>query len=83
MLLLSAMAIALLTLLGAAAEATSLDKTLNVSAAKKRQHSLFNQGVYFIGALPWMKQHRFEPLMAAFSRLVIEQPFFRTAYAVL
>jgi hypothetical protein len=83
LLLLSAMAVALLTLLGAAAEATGLDKTLNVSTAKKRQHSLFNQGVYFYGALPMMKQHRLEPLMKAFGELVLEQPFFRAAYAVL
>jgi hypothetical protein len=44
-----------------AAEASGLDKTLRVNTVKRRTHSLFNQGVYFYGALPMMKQHRLEP----------------------
>jgi len=83
LLLVSAMAVALLTLLGAAAEACGLDKTLRVNTVKRRTHSLFTQGVYFYGALPMMKPHRLEPLMAAFGELVRGQPFFREVFAVL
>lgn len=59
MLLVSAMAVVLLTILGAASEATGLDKTLKVSTVKHRTHSLFRQGGYFYGALPWMKEELF------------------------
>jgi len=83
LLLVSAMAVALLTLLGAAAEAAGLDKTLRVNTVKRRTHSLFTQGVYFYGALPMMKPHRLEPLMAHFGELVRAQRFFREVYAVL
>lgn len=83
LLLVSAMAVALLTLLGAAAESVGLDKTLKANTSAKRTHSLFNQGVYFYGALPMMKPHRLEPLMKRFGELVHEQPFFRATYAVL
>jgi len=83
LLLVSAMAVALLTLLGAAAEASGPDKTLRVNTVKRRTHSLFNQGVYFYGALPMMKQRRLEPLMQRFGELVRAQPFFRDVYAVL
>jgi len=42
--LLSALAIALLTLLGAAGEALGLDRMLKSNTSKKRTHSLFRQG---------------------------------------
>jgi len=54
-----------------------------VNTVKRRTHSLFNQGVYFYGALPMMKQHRLEPLLQHFGELVRAQPFFRDVYAVL
>lgn len=83
LLLVHAMAVALLTLLGAAAEATGLDRTLKANTVKHRTHSLFNQGLYFYGALPMMKEHRFEPLMRSFGELVLGQQFFRDVYAVV
>ncbi|RKG55846.1 IS4 family transposase [Corallococcus sp. CA054B] len=83
LLLVSAMAVALLTLLGAAAEDTGLDRTLKANTVARRTHSLFNQGLYFYGALPMMKEHRFEPLMRRFGELVLAQMFFREVYAVL
>ncbi|WP_194862969.1 hypothetical protein [Myxococcus sp. AB036A] len=57
MLLVSAMAVALLTLLGAAAEDAGLDRMLEANTVTRRTHSLFNQGLYFYGALPMMKDH--------------------------
>lgn len=83
LLLVSGMAVALLTLLGAAAEDVGLDRTLKANTTRRRTHSLFNQGLYFYGALPMMKAHRFEPLMRRFGELVLEQAFFREVYAVL
>lgn len=47
MLLLIAMAHALLTLLGAASEATGMDAYLKANTVKRRTHSLFNQGAYW------------------------------------
>jgi hypothetical protein len=83
MLLISAMAISLLTLLGAAAEAVGLDKKLKTNTVKHRTHSLFNQGVYFYGALPMMKPDQFRPLVERFGQLLLEQSFFREVFSLL
>ena len=83
MLLISAMAISLLTLLGAAAEAVGLDKTLKTNTVKRRTHSLFTQGVYFYGALPMMKPDDFQTLVDRFGQLLLAQRFFRDVYGVL
>ncbi|WNZ61245.1 transposase [Myxococcus sp. MxC21-1] len=48
----SAMAVALLTLLGAAAEDTGLDRTLKANTVTMRTHSLFNQGLYSTARCP-------------------------------
>lgn len=83
MLLISAMAVVLLTLLGAAAEATGLDRTLKVNTVKHRTHSLFNQGVYFYGALPWMKEERFQLLFGKFAELLYGIQFIREVYGLV
>src|SRR5262249_20938783 len=54
LLLLIALAQALLTLLGAAAEATGLDRTHKVNTRPGRSHSLFNQGSFWYRAIPAM-----------------------------
>ena len=58
LLLLSALATALLTLLGAAGESVGLDRTLRANTVKRRTHSLFFQGSYYYSALPAMKMMR-------------------------
>lgn len=83
MLLLAAMAIVLLTLLGAAAEATGLDKTLKVNTVKYRTHSLFKQGIYFYGALPWMKEDKFQLLFGKFAELLHGLQFIRDVYGLV
>lgn len=83
MLLIGAMAIVLLTLLGAAAEATGLDKTLRVNTVKRRTHSLFKQGIYFYGALPHMKEERFQLLFGKFAELLHGLRFFREVYGLV
>jgi Transposase DDE domain len=83
MLLISAMAVVMLTLLGAASEATGLDRELKVNTVKHRTHSLFSQGVYYYGALPMMKEHKALPLIAKFDELIRAVPFFREVYGLV
>lgn len=83
LLLLSAMAQALLCLLGAAAEETGLDRMLKANTVKRRTHSLFTQGCYWYGAIPTMPDEWLAPLMAAFGRLVSCQPTFAQTFGIL
>jgi len=70
LLLLVAVAHALLTLLGAAAEEAGLDRYLKVNTVKRRTHSLFRQGCYWYDCIPSMREDWLRPLMAAFDRIV-------------
>jgi Transposase DDE domain len=83
LLLVSALAVALLTLLGAASEAIGYDRMLRANTVKKRTHSLFNQGCYYYGAIPNMRQERLEPLMQKFGEMLNEQPVFQQLFGVL
>lgn len=83
MLLISAMAVVLLTLLGAASEATGLDKDLRVNTVKRRTHSLFNQGVYYYGALPNMRAAKAQLLITKFDELMRAVPFFREVFGLV
>ena len=83
LLLISALAIALITLLGAAGEAVGLDRGLKANTVKRRTHSLFFQGVYYYGALPNMKAPQFEAIVAKFGELVQAQRIFREVFGVI
>ena len=83
LLLLSALAIALVTLLGAAGERCGLDRTLKVNTAKKRTHSLFRQGQHYYEALPRMREDRKQMLLTAYDGLLVEQAETRELLAVL
>ena len=83
MLLLVAMAHALLTLLGAASEATGMDAYLKANTVKRRTHSLFRQGSYWYQAIPTMRADWLRTLMTAFDRIVREHAVFREAFGVL
>lgn len=83
MLLLVAMAHALLTLLGAASEATGMDAYLKANTVKRRTHSLFRQGHYWYRAIPNMRDDWLHTLMTAFDRVVREHGVFRHAFGVL
>ena len=82
-LLISAMAVVLLTLLGAAGEATGLDRRLKANTSKKRTHSLIFQGTYYYGALPNMREEQFQPLMAKFGEMLQQLAFFRQAFGLV
>ena len=72
MLLLNAVAIALLTLLGAAGEALGMDRLLKSNTVKRRVHSLFRQGCLYYDAIPNMPEPALRPLMEHFQSLIAE-----------
>ena len=83
LLLLSALSIALLTVLGAAGEAVGIDRHFKVNTSKKRQYSLFRQGCDYYEFLPGMRDEWAQPLLAKFSELLSAQPFFAQTLEVI
>jgi hypothetical protein len=83
LLLIGALAQALLTLLGAACEETGLDRKLKANTVKRRTTSLFNQGWYWYGAIPNMREEWLRPLMEAFGRIVQEQAVGRAIFGLI
>ncbi|WP_224240420.1 IS4 family transposase [Hyalangium gracile] len=83
LLLLSALACALLTLLGAAGESLGMERYLKANTVKRRTYSLFRQGCMYYQAIPNMPEHRLRPLVERFAQLVCEQPIFRESFGLL
>ena len=83
LLFISAVAQALLTLLGAAGEACGLDRTLKANTVKHRTMSLFNQGSYWYRRIPNMGDERLRPLMTSFAELLSSQPAFKQLCGIL
>ncbi len=77
LLLVSALAQVLLTLLGAAGESLGMEKGLKANSAKTRTYSLFRQGCMYYQAIPMMKEERLLPLVERFSELLHPIPSFR------
>lgn len=77
LLLLIAIAQTLLTLLGAASEASGLDRTLKANTVKTRTMSLLNQGLYWYGCLgrPTMRQEWVDRLLGAYERILREHRY--------
>ena len=82
LLLICAMAIALLTLLGAAGESLGMDRMLKANTVKKRTHSLFRQGCHYYAAIPNMKQEKLEPLAQRFGEYVLREPVYVHAFGL-
>ena len=82
MLLVSAFATTLLTLLGAAGESLGMDRLLKSNTSKTRTHSLFRQGCMLYELIPTMPQHRLVPLMEKFAEAVSRTGLFPTAVIV-
>ena len=72
LLLVSAFAMALLTLLGAVGERLGMDRLLKSNTSKTRSHSLFRQGCMLYDLIPTMPEHRLTPLIAAFNSAVAQ-----------
>ena len=83
LLLLSALACALLTLLGAAGESLGMERHLKSNTSKKRTYSLFRQGCMYYRALPTMPEAQLRPLIERFAQLVCEQPVFREVFGLI
>jgi hypothetical protein len=76
LLLICAMAITLLTLLGAAGESLGMDRMLKANTVTKRTHSLFRQGCHYYAALPNMPPARANPLLQRFGELLLHEPVY-------
>lgn len=84
LLFLFAIAHALLTLLGAASEASGLDKMLKSSTRNnERTHSLFWQGNFWYRQLSIMRDDWFESLMVAYDKVVREHDVLVQALGIL
>ena len=83
MLLLSALAIALLSLLGGAGESLGYDRWLRANTVKHRTHSLFRQGLMLYEHIPNWPEHRLRPLMDRFAQMLMEQPLYRDVFAII
>jgi hypothetical protein len=81
--LLNALAIALLTLLGAAGEALGYDRYLKSNTAKHRTHSLFRQGCMLYELMPTMPELRLLPLVERFAAMLAELPVFADTYGTI
>jgi hypothetical protein len=76
LLLVSAFATALLTLLGAVGESLGMDRLLKSNTSKTRTHSLFRQGCMLYDLIPNMPEHRLTPLMQNFADAVSKASIF-------
>ena len=83
LLLLSALSIALLTLLGAAGESLGYDRWLKANTVKTRTHSLFRQGLMLYQHIPNWPEHRLRPLVDKFAQMLIEQRVYREIFGAI
>jgi Transposase DDE domain len=81
LLLVSAFAMALLTLLGATGESLGMDRLLKSNTSKTRSHSLFRQGCMLYELIPNMPEHRLAPLIEAFAKAVSNAREFSGVFA--
>ena len=81
LLLISAFATALLTLLGMVGESLGMDRILKSNTSKTRTHSLFRQGCMLYDLIPNMPQHRLLPLIQKFNEAVSNAAEFGAEFA--
>lgn len=83
LLMICALAMALLTLLGAAGESLGEDRMLKVNTVKTRTHSLFRQGLFYYQAMDTWPLERSARLLARFSFLLSEHAWCRKAFGLV
>src|SRR5664279_4675970 len=81
--LLNALAIVLLTLLGAAGEALGYDRYLKSNTTKRRTHSLFRQGCMLYDLIPTMPDQRLIPLIERYAAMIAEIPVFADTFGTV
>ena len=74
LLLISALAIAALSLLGAVGKRIGYDRWLKANTVKRRTHSLFRQGLMLYHHLPNWPEDRIRPLMETFGNMLMDLP---------
>jgi len=82
LLLICAMAMTLLTLLGAAGESLGMDRMLKANTVKTRTHSLFRQGCHYYASIPAMKQNLLAPLVQRFGEYVLRERVYVHAFSL-
>jgi len=82
MLMLVAIAHTLLTLVGAASEASGLDKYLKANTSKKRTLSLYRQGLYWYACIPTMREEWLVRLMDAYECILRQERLFNELLAM-
>lgn len=73
----SAIAVALLTLLGAAGESIGFDRKLKVNTVKTRTHSLLRQGMFYYKFLKNFTQEEYSKLLDTFNTFLENQSFWK------
>ena len=81
--LVSAFAVVLLTLLGAAGEALGYDRYLKSNTTKRRTHSLFRQGAMLYKLIPNMTEFMLRPLIEQFAQTLAAQPVFAQVFGAV
>lgn len=81
--LIAALAIVLLTVLGAAGEAIGYDRHLRTSTTSRRVHSLFRQGVMYYQLIPNMTEERLCPLILQFEKLFRHNQLLKRAFGII
>ena len=81
--LLNALAVALMTLLGAAGEALGYDRHLKSNTTRRRTHSLFRQGCMLYDLIPSMPEQQLAPLVERFVVMLAEQPVFADTFGAV
>ena len=83
LLLVAALAIGLLTLLGAAGESLGFERWLKANTSKKRTYSLLRQGQLYYDLLPGMRSERSDLLYLRFAELLSGHAVFRLVFGIL
>lgn len=79
----SAICVALLTVLGAAGESIGFDKKLKVNTVKTRTHSLLRQGAFYFKFLPNFKKPEQIQLLNSFQQLLEKIPFWNSVFCTI
>lgn len=82
LLLVSAFAVALLTLPGTVGERLGIDRLLKSNTRKTRTHSLFRQGSMLYDLVPNMPEHRLLPPIEAFGQAISQAPQFGSMFSI-
>ncbi|MCK5805286.1 MAG: IS4 family transposase [Lentisphaeria bacterium] len=83
MMMMAVLAMALLTMLGEAGEQAGLDRLLKTSTRKRRQLSLFRQGLRWYSLMPTLREDRLQLLMEHFVAVMAEHEVCRELYGAI